>query len=200
MPYIIHPRRLRKLVAALFASALLIGSVPAVAGAACPPSPTTAALAQFGDNAAYTLVAGGSFESGAPGWSLMRAEVVSGPGAVGGEHSLVIQPNGMAVSPAFCVSSEYPSFRFFARQLSAGGWFPSLTVSLRWMDAWGFSHDTGVASLRPTGSWTLSPVLKLAGALPLWMPQSTLNVELVFHSNWGGAWSIDDVYIDPYRR
>ena len=201
MPYIIHPRQLRNMVAGLFGAALLIGAVPAVASAACPSSPAAAALAQFGDTAAYTLLSGSSFESGAPGWSLTRAEVAGDSGANGGSHSLVIQSNGQAVSPAFCVSGEYPSFRFFARQVNSGGWGSALNVSLRWTDIYGFSHDTRVASLQPAGSWELSPVLRLAGALPLWMPGSTLAVRLVFQPSYeGGAWAIDDVFIDPYRR
>ncbi len=219
MPYIIHPRRIRRIVAAIFGSALLLGSVPALAGAACPSSPSTTALAKFGDTAAYTLLSGGTFESGAPGWSLTEAEVVGGSGANGDTGSLVIQQDGVAVSPAFCVSSEYPSFRFFARQVSGGeqvsdgdrvggedrvsggdGRFTSLNVSLRWRDLYGFSHDTSVAQLQPGSAWTLSPVLKLATALPMWMNQSTLSVRLVFEPNDGGAWAIDDIYIDPYRR
>jgi hypothetical protein len=202
MPYIIHPRQLRKMAAALFSSVVVVVTVPAVASASvpCPSSPTTAALALFGDNAAYSLLSGGSFESGAPGWSLTHAEVVEGSGANGSSHSLVIQPNGVAVSPAFCVSSEYPSFRFFARQVSSGGWASGLNVSLRWTEAYGWSHETGVASLQPNSTWALSPVLKLAGALPLWMSGSTLSVRLVFQPHDGGTWAVDDVFIDPYRR
>lgn len=63
-------------------------------------------------------------------------------GANGSSHSLVIQPNGVVVSPAFCVSSEYPSFSFFARQVSSGGWGSALNVSLRWTDHYGWSRDT----------------------------------------------------------
>ena len=183
MPYIIHPRRMRSIVAALFGSALLLGAVPAVAGAACPSNPTTEALAQFGDNAAYSLLSGSSFESGAPGWSLTDAEVVSGSGAMGGSYSLAIEPNGVAVSPAFCVSSEYPSFRFFARQLNGGG---VLNVSLRMINARRFNHgDIPVGSLQGVTSWALSPALELARKLPLWMPGSTATVELVFESSTG---------------
>ena len=37
--------------------------------------------------------------------------------------------------------------------------------------------------------------------LPLWMPGSTLNVHLVFRpQSYGGAWAIDDVYVDPYKK
>jgi hypothetical protein len=199
MPYIIRPRGVRKIAVALFGTALLIGAVPALANAACPKLPVSQALAQFGDNSEYALVSGSSFESGARGWSLTNAEVVSGSGANGGSDSLVVQPNGLAVSPGFCVSSEYPSFRFFARQISGGG-FAALNVSLRWTNVFGFPVETPVASLQPNSEWTLSPVLRLAGALPLWMPGSTLKVRLVFQPIWGGSWAIDDVYIDPYSR
>jgi hypothetical protein len=203
MPYITRPRLVQRIVAALFSTALLVGAVPAVATAAsvpCPSSPTTAALAQYGDNAAYTLLPGSSFEAGAPGWSLSNAAVESGAGANGASHWLAIRPNGVAVSPAFCVSSEYPSFRFFARQISGGGWGSSLNVSLRWTDVYGFSHNTGVPALQPSSSWALSPVLELASALPLWMPGSTLKVQLVFQASYAAGWAISGVYIDPYKR
>ena len=66
-------------------------------------------FAPLGDNSSYVLLAGGSFESGAPGWSLNNAEVVDeGPAAVGASHALLIGSGGSAVSPQFCVSSEYP--------------------------------------------------------------------------------------------
>ena len=179
MPYIIHPRRMRSIVAALFGSAFLIGCVPAIAGAACPSSPTSTPFKQFGDSAAYSLVQGGSFESGAPGWSLSKSAVVVGNesyNVAGGSHSLAIQPTGVAVSPAFCVSTAYPSFRFFARQTS-GSW-AVLNVILRWTDSSGTSHDTTVASLQTGTSWALSPVLQLATTLPLWQAGSTLSAQV----------------------
>jgi hypothetical protein len=184
---------------------LLVGAVPAAASAACPSSPTTAALARFGDNAAYSLLPGSSFESGAPGWSLTNAEIVNGEGADeeganGDSYSLSIEPNGVAVSPQFCVSDEYPAFRFFARQTGGGGWGSGLNVSLRWTNLYGFKITTPVVSLQPSGEWTLSPVLKLAGALRLWTPGSTLKVRLAFQPTGGSSWAIDDVYIDPYSR
>ncbi len=202
MPYIIHPRRMRRFVVALFGGALLVGSIPAGASAACPSSPTSTPFKQFGDSASYSLVQGGSFESGAPGWSLANSSVVAGNEAyrvAGGSHSLAIQPTGVAVSPAFCVSTAYPSFRFFARQTS-GSW-GVLNVILRWTDSSGTTHDTTVASLQTGTSWAVSPVLQLATTLPLWQASSTLSARLVFKPEpYGGAWAIDDVYIDPYRR
>jgi hypothetical protein len=202
MPYIIRPRQVCKIACPLLVTSLLIGAIPAAANAACPSGPLSAPFAKFGDNSSYALVQGGSFESGAPGWSLTNAAVVSGNESykvAGGSHSLAIQPTGVAVSPAFCVSTEYPSFRFFARQIS-GSW-AVLNVILRWTDASRVSHDTTVASLQTGTSWVATPVLQLSTTLPLWMPGSTLSAKLVFKpEQYGGAWAIDDVYLDPYRR
>jgi hypothetical protein len=204
MPYIIRPWQARNCAVALISALLFIGASPAVAGAACPSNPISEVFAQLGDDAGYTLVPGGTFESGSAGWSLSDAEVTGETGIPGGGSSaLVIQPRGQAVSPAFCVSSEYPTFRFLVREVSGGG---LLNVGLRWNDVLGFHHETPVASLQGDPSWAISPVLQLASRLPLLMPGSTLTVRLTFSSAPGvfleqaGTWAIDDVYIDPYSR
>jgi hypothetical protein len=177
----------------------LAGAVPAVAAASCPSQTTSRPFAQYGDYAAYTLVQGGTFESGAPGWSLSRAEVVSEDSPLGGSHALLINPGGRAVSPGMCVSMQYPSFRFFLRQVKGGG---KLYVNLRWQDGSGSTRETQVAALEAGSSWTLSPVLGLAENLPLESEDATLNpVQLVFTTTHPGlAWAIDAVYVDPYSR
>jgi hypothetical protein len=202
MPYIIRPKGARRITATAFGVALLACAAPAAASAACPSSRSSTLLAEYGDNAAYTLLAGSSFESGTSNWSLINAQVNEEEGATGGSSALAIEPGGRAVSPSFCVSSEYPSFRFFARALNTtnawgGG---SLRVSLLWNDLWGRQHSTTVASLTPGSEWTLSPVLGLATSLPLWMPSATLQVRLQFQANGADSWAIDNVYIDPYSR
>jgi hypothetical protein len=189
-------------VAALAIAALMTGIAPSLADAACKSNPTSNPFQRFGDNAAYGLVSGASFESSTSGWSLTRSSVVSGNesyNVAGGTHSLAIQPTGVAVSPAFCVGIENPSFRFFARQTS-GSW-AVLNVILRWTDASGTSHDTTVGSLQSGTAWAVSPVLKLGSTLPLWQAGESLSVKLVFKpEQYGGAWAIDDVYVDPYHR
>ena len=222
MPYIIRPRRVHDLLSALFASnrrwvrnvvsavfaaGVLFGTIPAVAEAGCPHKSASHVFEALGDNALYVLVEGGTFETGAPGWWLNNAEITEGDGAEGSTHSLTIQPGGVAVSPALCVSDEYPSFRFFVRQVSGEG---QLNVSLRWRDMLGFRHSTNAGSIDPTGtSWELSPALDLASKLPLWMAGNSLQVNLAFESSRGmgfgsdqgsGAFAIDDVYVDPYAR
>ncbi len=199
MPYIIRPPRLRSIVGVVMAVALMAGVAPAAASAACPSSKTSTPFRQFGDSASYSLLPGGSFESGAPGWALSNAAVVSGNAAAGGKHSLAIQADGAAVSPAFCVSTAEPSFRFYARRTS-GSW-GVLMVILRWSEASGTVHETTVAAIQSGTSWTVSPILQLSTTLPLWQAGETITTKLVFKPEpYGGAWAIDDVYIDPYSR
>ncbi len=76
-----------------------------------------------------------------------------------------------------------------------------LNVILRWTDSSGVSHDTTVAALQTGTSWTPSPVLQLATTLPLTTSTSTISARLVFKpEQYGGAWAIDDVYVDPHSR
>lgn len=191
----------RRVLASLSGAVALLVVAPVAAQAACPSSPTANTFAQFGDNAAYSLAPGGSFEAGAPGWELSNAAVVEGNDRyTQGSHSLAIESNGVATSPAVCVSVEYPTYRFFVRRLGGNGPLSSLNASLRWTTPAGLTVETQAGSVHSGGAWTPSPVMRLGNSLPLWLPGSTPQVKLVFRSSWGGAWAIDDVSLDPYRR
>ena len=202
MSFTVPAREVWRMLATSLGIALLIGAVPAMADAACPTSPTVDSFAQFGDGAAYGLAPGGSFESGTAGWSLSNAGVMGENESfnlVPGSHSLAIAPGGVAVSPWICISSEYPSFRFFARRVS-GGTSSSLSASLQWVTLLGLSVDTGAGSVSNGNSWAPSPVMKLGNSVPLWLPGSSLYVRLSFRPAGYSSWAIDDVFIDPYRR
>jgi hypothetical protein len=196
------PRRLGALVLATFAAAFLAGALPALAAAACPTGSLSQPFARFGDSASYQLLSGGSFESGTAGWSLNGAAVTAGNESyqvAGGSHSLAIAATGAATSPSFCVDTSEPSFRFFAKRTS-GSW-GVLNVVLIWKEAGGATHETEVSALQSGTAWTVTPVLQLAGALPLGQAGETLSVKIAFRpEQYGGAWAIDDVYIDPYSR
>lgn len=202
MPYIIRPPRPRLLVAALSAAITCFAALPAIASAACPQSKSSQIFSNFGDTAGYTLAPGGSFESGTSGWTLSHSSIVGGNesySVAGGSHSLAIEPTGSAVSPTMCVSNENPSFRLFAKRTS--GTWGVLNVIVRWTDQGGTTHETTSGSLQSGTSWTLSPKMALGSMLPLWQSGQSLSVQLVFKpEQYGGAWAIDDVYIDPYRK
>jgi hypothetical protein len=114
--------------------------------------------------------------------------------------SLVINQTGTAVSPAFCVSIDHPTFRLFTRRTS--GTWGNLAVRLRWRDSSGRTNETTVGAIDGgAGSWQVSPAFKLATTLPLWQSGQTLSVQMVFDpEDYGGAFAIDDVYIDPYTK
>jgi hypothetical protein len=208
VPYVIRPKRFKASLAALVAGTLLaLIALPAAAHAACPSTTTTQPFKQFGDSASYGLMPNGGFETGTSGWALTNAAAASGNESykvrsASDSKSLVVQPTGIAVSPAICVDIAQPSFRFFARQTS-GSW-ATMVVKLRWTGSDGKTNDTVVGSLDGSNgytAWKPSPAFALSTTLPLWQSGQTLSARLVFDpENYGGAWAIDDVYVDPYRR
>jgi hypothetical protein len=205
LPYVIRPKGLRGTMAAMLAgAALLLIGVPAAQASPCKNGPTTKAFAAFGDTAAYSLVPGGSFESGTTPWSLTGASVVAGNESwkVTGKtdaKSLTINSTGRAVSGSVCVGSEHPTFRFFARRLN-GSW-GVLDVKLRWTDTGG-THETVVGSVSGADlAWHASQSFNLATVLGIWNDTQSVQTQFVFQPEaGGGAWAIDDVYVDPFSR
>jgi hypothetical protein len=204
MPYVIRPVSVRRSLCALLGAALLACLIPAVANACTPATGGSAVFSTFGDHATYSLAPGGSFESGAAGWSLARSSVASGNESFfihskSDSNSLSIGANGSAVSPPICVGITTPTFRFVARRTS-GSW-AQMNVNLLWTDASGTTHTTTAGSVNGDSGWAVTPVMNLGSSLPLWQPGSTLSVRLQFApAQYGGDWAIDDVYIDPYAK
>jgi hypothetical protein len=195
-------------VAAMAVGAL--AALPATAGAivverapSCEAQPTTKAFAKFGDGRDYNLAPGGSFESGAPGWELRRASVVSGNESyyVGGRsHSkaLRIDGGGYATSPEICVGLEHPTIRLFTRNnrflLSA------LTVEVIVQTSVGLKLPVPIGLALPHNPWKPSPsYLVVANLLPL-LPDNYTPVAFRFRAIGAGSWWIDDFYVDPHRR
>lgn len=198
----VHLKRVHGLAAALIT--FFVSATPALASS-CATQSTSSPFKAFGDSAAYTLMSNGAFEAGTTGWSLTSSSVAGANESykVHGStdaRSLAIQPTGKAISPSFCIDNLHPSFRFFAKRTS--GTWGVLNVVLRWTDTSGVSHDTTLGSLSGDAylsTWQATPVLPLAAVLPL--NGGTLQAKIVFDpEDYGGAWAIDDVYVDPYSR
>ena len=153
------------------------------------------------DNALYTKSPGGDFEGALSNWSLNTgARVVAGNesfnvGGAGDRASLSLALGTSAVSAPMCIDRTYPSFRFFARNLSAGK--GSLQVEVLWQES-GTRKTSTVAVDKAAGTaWTPVKSLKLpTGAL------STGRLEPVTFrfTAVGGAYQIDDLYVDPFMR
>ena len=187
-----------------------LAALPATAAAvvverapSCDPQPTTKAFSMFGDQRDYVLAPGGSFESGAPGWQLSRASVVSGNESyyVGGRsHSkaLKIDGGGYATSPEICVGLEHPTIRLFTRNnrllLSA------MSVEVIVHTSLGLKVPVPIGLVLPHNPWKPTPsYLVVANLLPL-LPDNYTPVAFRFRAIGGGSWWIDDFYVDPTRR
>lgn len=169
------------------------------------------AFAAFGDQADYWFAPGGDFESGAVGWSLDNAKVVSGndqTGVAGGSKSLalgggLVSLRGTAVSPTFCITEEHPTFRY---TLKANGAVGLLQTFVRYTAADGSTqeqqvHSNSATNLLP-GQWKPSDLQPLATAMPMETIGGVAKVQLVFRSPLGAVgtgYQIDNVLVDPYR-
>jgi len=187
------------------AAAALALAVPGTAQAGtldglsgCAGDTASPVFSQFLDPFQYVRVADGGFEAGGAGWTLAGgAGVVAGNEtyAVGGPggRSLRIPAGGSAISPATCVGIGSPTLRFLAR---SSGLLP-LQVSVRvtgtslWLPV--------VVPVLATASWQPTlPLPFLANALALPTSTGTTSVQFRFDAV-GAAWSVDDVYVDPYK-
>jgi hypothetical protein len=167
--------------------------------AACPAPSVSTPFAQWGDSNSYFAVPGGTFENGQPGWTLSSAALSAGnePFNVNGaadNQSLTIAGGGSATSPYFCVDTTMSSMRLFADQVATGG-------------------DLQITALvqTPNGVTNVAVGNLADGSMPAWAPtqpitgntsqlQGSVMVALRFSVPAATAsWTIDDVYVDPYR-
>jgi hypothetical protein len=149
-------------------------------------------FAPWGDSASYFPAAGGSFEGGAPGWSLTGGASVQAGGNpfLSSGSSLSLPAGSSATSPSICVDLGSPTMRAFSNAQSG-----YVAVSVL---AAGLTLPVGVITSR--GSWQPTPIfIMLANTLGILTPTGTTNVSFRFTAV-GGAARLDDVYVDPYRR
>jgi hypothetical protein len=154
-------------------------------------------FAQFGDNGSYTLVPGGSFESGAQGWSLSGgASVVSGnePFAATGSHSLSLPAGSSAQSPFMCVGTLSPTMRLFGFASSSR---TALGVQILAKNALGLLTVLGVGIVYPgQTSWAPTSSALFLQSLGAALTNTT-SIAFRF-TPLNGSWTIDDTYVDPF--
>jgi hypothetical protein len=216
MPHVIHRFAMRRegrfmVVLAGALCALAFAAQPSHAGVLVKSAPSCAeqmsarTFLPWLDLASYTKAPDGGFEAGANGWDLDGgAATVAGnePFAVGGaddDTSLRIPAGGDATSPVFCVGLEHPTFRFFAKR-TGGSLLSTLRVDVQFEDALGVQHSLPTGLVLGGGTWAPTlPQLIVANLLPL-LPGQHTPVTLRFVPQGPGAWQIDDVYVDPFKR
>jgi hypothetical protein len=196
-----------------YKKALMVSALVAVAAvsALAAPAPANALLglgnpcgeqmsqpfAQFGDNSSYTLIPGGSFESGTPAWSLKGGAAVVGgnePFADTGSHSLYLPYGSSATSPFMCVGTLSPTLRVFGFSSTRT---TALSVQILAKNIFGLLTVLNIGIVYP-GQTSWAPTssalfLQSLGALLT----NTTSIAFRF-APVNGSWTIDDTYVDPF--
>ena len=204
MPLVIHPR-VRKAAARMAAATTLAMFASTGAALACPVPSTTQAYASLGDSSSYFPVPDGNLADPAlPGWTLVNASLTPGgdPFNVNGQtspNSVTVSAGGWVQTAPFCVDSTMPTFRFAANQTATGS---PLQVSIVGQSPGvvGYTINLGSLADGSVNGWTAVAPLALTGGVTL-QPGASYMASLRFRvPSWGGgAWQIDDIYVDPYR-
>jgi hypothetical protein len=166
---------------------------------ACDNSALTQPFSKWGDSNLYKLVPGGSFESGAPGWTLGRgAAVVTGSepyGATGstGKSSVDLSAGASVTSPFTCGDAAYPTFRFFGRN---NGLLSTMAVSVVYKVPLLGAVVVPVGVVALSGTWQPSLPMLTASAVTGLLSGGTTQVALRFTALTGNS-QIDDVFVDP---
>ena len=193
-------RRLGVLLISAILVALAAAPVsPAATSPSCNYGQASHPFATWGDIASYTLVPGGSFESGAPGWTLAGgARIVSGNESYYANsrydsHSLALPAGSSATTASFCVSLNRPTIRVFV----ANGGSSSSRLRVKVV----FRGLLGVLGILDGGTFTAGPAWRPSPIMlaTLNAPLGTNSAQFVFTpADSSGAWRIDDLYVDPW--
>lgn len=177
------------------------GSAAGTSAGACPALPTTKAFSRWGDTADYSALTGGGFEAGTSGWQLNTswAKIVADQDAynVGGTGSKALELGApsSAASPAFCVDTTNPHFKFMVRVLKK----TTLTTIIQYQKADGsWANAISARASLPVGTWMPSDPNPLSKSVPGLVAGKSAKVRL-WWMNTGGVSHIDSVMVDPYR-
>ncbi len=170
-------------------------------GGLCAGHVLSQPLLAFGDATSYLLAPGADFESGLDTFTVTGGATIQDGNEsfhVSGaddSHSAFLPAGSSLTTPPLCVTSDYPSMRLFVRNDGTDG---KLGVQVVYTDlltrATVVKGAGDIDAKHIKGNWTLSKELPtFAGRLG-----TSLSVRLTAKDK--GAWSVDDVLIDPRSR
>jgi hypothetical protein len=211
MPYMVRPRRFPSSALATCVALLVLGAGSAQAAKSkesslltltqasqCVEPTLTQPFLYEGDSHYYTLTPGQAPDNfGGSGWVLSGGASIKKTTLQDGSTGSVLDlPSGAkAVSPNFCITSEYPTARPVVRNVvgSSGVFF---YVSYFGTSTWEDPKNTG--QFHGSGSqWTVPPPINM-------QPENVLGWQIVRLTLVGGGTTSDyqlyNLYIDPYRR
>jgi hypothetical protein len=196
---------------ALAATALALSFVPsaqaadvtATDSAACEGQVVEQPFTRWADPANYVLVRNGTIESGT-GWDLHGGAVRASGNETFYVHdeddarSLALPSGSSATTAPMCVGLEHPTLRLLAR--NRGSVFSSLLVEVLFKDATGTTRAVPIGAYLGTSSWQPTIPLAVLANLFALPPGDHVDVAFRFTPRGSGDWSIDDVYVDPFRH
>jgi hypothetical protein len=188
--------------------ALAAVAVPLVtdAGAApgqvlpCVTREVTKPFTAWGDHAAYFTVPGGTFEGGAPGWTLGGGAAVTHGNepwrVLSSTHasSLALPAGAAATAPSMCIATAEDALRFFYRAPGVRG--AALLVTIHVTSGVNVADNTYEIS-GATAGWALSPRIMLPDIRDA-SGRQTVTISFTQRST-RARWQIDDVEVDPWR-
>jgi len=199
-------RRVLVALAALAVLAALPGSAYAAADplAACPDQQLERPFLPWLDPARYVLAPDGGVERGAAGWALSGgARVQRGNESfqVGGARdarSLALPAGAAATTPGMCIGVEHPTVRLFAR--NTGSPTSTLQVAVVFPGLDGRPRSLPIGLLLAGSSWQPTLPMPLLTNLLAVLPAGQRAALRFTPLDDRGAWSIDDVYVDPWSK
>jgi hypothetical protein len=200
-PLVLSLRTTRRATVACIAACGLV-TAPANAAttpgdAGCPVVPTTTPFAPWGDEAQYLLAPGGDVEEHGATWALTggaRAVEGSEPFGVGaaGDHVALGLPAGSSATTArMCIGVEHRTLRFFAAASRRSG---SLKVEVLYA-----GRARTVGTIGAATAWAPTDALPMVVNELAPAQGNAIQVALRFTPRGNASWSVDDVYVDPFR-
>ena len=163
---------------------------------------------RWNDTNPYFLLDGGSFESGAPAWSLSGGANVATPNepwnvnGTGDRKSLGLPNGASATSPSVCVTVDSPSMRLFV--VNSGDSSRQLQITINYTGNDGKIHSAKLPDQKNTGSWAPTQSIQFLNPIQdLLKKNGQTLVTFTFASQYqrdhAGNWRIDDVEVDPLK-
>lgn len=163
--------------------------------AVCPGQTFSQPFEEFGDSNWYTLVEGSEFNGGAEGWQLSGgAAVVDGIRPDGSSGGVLDLPAGaVAVSPAVCVTRDYPKARTWVDGVGGGGGVSVRVVYPGKPDG----VATGLLRDKDESGWTLSRQFNVK---PQQADGDVGEVRFVYTNKSSADFHVWGLFVDPRMR
>ena len=196
-------------VAAVMAVAAFGSAEPARAGllgtgtaSYCDPTPYHP-FTPWGDYSTYALTPGGSFEFGAPAWSLSGGAAVAAGNETFYVHgtsdrrSLYLPDGSSATSPTMCFALGDWHVRFFVRNVGSSSGRLDVSVVVPSLVG-GLLTVLDGGTISADGSWQPSPRLELLLSNVTCLVGTQAVAVRLTPVGTGAAFQVDDVYLDPW--